>query len=241
MVKKILSMLVVLIGLFLIPLKAQANAAEPPIITIVISGVYDEVQGQLISDDVVIEGVVHHQKIETTIRFYRHTLFENQTLKDKVIFDLQLDDQHYEIEHPIMGMRYNQVYTLNKKAGVLETGKSLVRNVSLIGIRFLLTLLIEGLVFLLMKYRSKRTWLIFLLVNTITQGWLNFDITFNWQPHGYVLFGFVIMEIIILTIETIIYLATIKEGRKIKILFTSILANMLSMFLGGYLIMTLPL
>ncbi len=63
MVKRILSVFVVLCGLFLIPLKAQANAAEPPIITIVISGVYDEVQGQLISDDFVFEGVVHHQKI----------------------------------------------------------------------------------------------------------------------------------------------------------------------------------
>lgn len=241
MFKKIMVLGLGLAFIFLATLSVHANAAEPPVIIIVIEGIDLDLKAKLISEDIRIDGHVREHKIETTVSFFNSQLTPGQDLKDKVIFEIETKDKTYTIEQEIAGRQYNQTYTLDKKSGTLLSGKTLKRNLSLIGLRFGLTLLIEGIIFFLMGYRQKRTWIAFFVINIITQGWLNYDITFNWSPNAYVLLGFVFLEIIILTVESIFMLATAREGRKRKLLFTVVLANFISMFLGGYLLLEFPL
>ncbi len=238
---KILVAFIALFGVLLFPTQSQANSAEPPMITIIIEDVDLEVKAEMISNDTTLTGHVEEVKIETYIKFYHSDLPMNKPLEDRVVFIIETKNQNYEIEHVIESRDYNQVYTLNSQTNELMEGKSLTRNLKLIGMRLGLTLLIEAIIFFLLGYRKTRTWIVFLIINLITQGWLNYDISFNWQPHSYVLFSFVIMEILILIAELVMFMFAVKEGKKLKLALTVILANVTSLFVGGYLILTFPL
>src|SRR5690554_4413087 len=228
---KLLIAAIAIIGFVLFPTQTQANSAEPPMITIIIEDVNLDANANMIIGDYVLEGHVQEIKIETYIRFYQSDLPMDEEL-DNVIFMIETNDKNYEIQESIESREYNQVYTLDQESSELTQGKSLLRNLKFIGLRLGLTLAIEALVFFLLGYRKTRTWIIFLVVNLITQGWLNIDITFNWQPNSYVLFSFVIMEILILAAELIMFLLSVKEGKKLKLAFTVLIANISSLFIG---------
>jgi hypothetical protein len=223
------------------PLSTFANAAEPPIIIILIPDVGLDVKATIESEEAQLHGEVREKKFETYVRFYRHELQENESLSKNVVFVFDTNKGEIIIEHQFQSMSYNQLYTLDIKNKTLIKGKSLTRDLSLIGMRFGLTLLIEGSVFFLMAYKQARTWILLFVVNLLTQGSLNYSITMSWIDNGYILFGFVIMELLILVIEWIALLLLVKEGKKIKLWLTITLANILSLFLGGYLILNFPL
>lgn len=223
------------------PISALANAAEPPIIIILIPDAGLDVVATLKSNDILLNGEVREKKFETYVRFYRHGIEDNQTLLKSVVFAFNTNEGEIIVEYKLENMNYNQLYTLNIENQTLTEGKSLSRDLSLIGMRFGLTLLIEGLVFFLMGYRQTRTWILFFIVNLVTQGTLNYSITMSWTDNAYVLLGFVVLEMFILVIEWIALLLTVKEGKKLKLWLTITLANILSAFLGGYLILNFPL
>lgn len=238
---KVFITMIIMIGFFLFPTQAQANAAEPPMITIIIENNNLNAKAKMISGDLTLTGRIEEVKTETYIRFYQSDLPMDERFNDRVVFIIETNENTYEIEHVIATRQYNQVYTLNQKTSELNEGKSLSRNLTLIGMRLGLTLLIEALVFFLLGYRERRTWIVFLVVNLITQGWLNIDISFNWNPNSYVLFSFIIVEILILGAELFMFLFAVKEGKKSKLALTVFLANLSSLVLGGYLILTFPL
>lgn len=101
----------------------------------------------------------------------------------------------------------------------------------------LLTLLVEGLVFILFRFSIKKNWLPFLLINIFTQIILTAGITLGMLMAG--LFGafiiYLLAEIVIFIIEAILFAVILKEhsiGRRIAFVVT---ANFLS-FLTGILI-----
>jgi hypothetical protein len=57
---------------------------------------------------------------------------------------------------------------------------------------------------------------------------------------GYIIFGLVFAEIFIIIFELIAFLAAIKEYRW-RTVFHVIIANLLSLFAGGYIITVLPI
>ncbi len=246
MKKTILTFFVLAFTVLFFTQSVNANAAEPPVITIVIPTKDSSVFVTLESNDEVIEGYMSRIKNETYARFYNsqlpaeHDYTFAKTVTLTFYFKHGLDTESFSIEKNLESRSYNQVYTLDVENRTLMEGKSLSRNLSLIGMRLSLTLLIEGLVFYILGYRHKRTWIAFVLINLFTQGWLNFDITFNWQPNSYLIFSFVVMEILILLGEWIVFLLTVKEGKKLKLVFTVFLANVLSLFVGGYLLLNFP-
>ena len=65
--------------------------------------------------------------------------------------------------------RYNNLVTLDVAGKRLLYGQPWWRQPLLIFLRVSLTLVLEGLVFLIFGYRQKRSWLVFLLVNLVTQ------------------------------------------------------------------------
>jgi hypothetical protein len=234
------------IGLLMIlclafPLSAVANASEPPIIIILIPEVGLDVEATLESEEVVLYGEVREKKIETYVRFYRYDIEENKALSKNVVFVFDTNKGEVIVEYQLENLNYNQLYTLDIENQTLKEGKSLSRDLTLIGMRFTLTLLIEGLVFFLMGYRQARTWILFLIVNLLTQGSLNYSITMSWTDNAYVILGFVVIEFFIIVAEWIVLLLTVKEGKKLKLWLTITLANILSLFLGGYLILSFPL
>jgi hypothetical protein len=104
----------------------------------------------------------------------------------------------------------------------------------------MLTLLLEGIVFWLFGFRSRRSWIGFLVINLITQGVLNYLLSMFSPYNGYAIFGLVYYEFWIIIVESFAFGLFIREHRALRRVFYAIAANLASLFLGGYLILTLP-
>jgi hypothetical protein len=110
-----------------------------------------------------------------------------------------------------------------------------------VSLRIALTLLIEGIVFWLFGFRNKRSWIVFLAINLITQGALNIWLN-GFLPLGsYLVVSLVFGEILVFIAEIIVFLALVKEHRHRRTLLYVSTANFLSLFAGGYIITVLPI
>jgi len=105
--------------------------------------------------------------------------------------------------------------------------------------RVFLTLLIEGIIFLLFGFRKKRSWLVFTTVNLITQAGLNAMLT-GPDLSNYWIFGYLFGEIVVLAVELTALLTFVKEFRKGRVALYVITANMASLIIGGMVITYLP-
>ena len=244
--KKVMSIsLLILFSFFLFVINSKANSAEPPMVWILVPGTYERAEGVLIIDSKVVPGYVTNNKMETYIRFYYSSIpdFDHQKNLDgrNARFVITLDNHQYTISSDIRGYGYNGLYTLDLETMILIEGTTFKRNASLISLRLFSTLILEGFVFFLMGYRQRRTWMLFLLVNLITQGFLNILLNVGRPENFYIIFSLIVYEILIFIFEETTLLLSVKEGKKPKLFFTILLANLLSLFLGGWFIMNLPL
>jgi len=97
------------------------------------------------------------------------------------------------------------------------------------------------LYYYLFKYREKRSWLIFLIINLITQGALNIWVNTESHINGYIIFGLIIYESIVLLTEIIILPLLINEKKKIITASYVVIANITSLVLGGDIILKFPI
>jgi len=141
---------------------------------------------------------------------------------------------------------YNHLAVLNPdyEAGTAFLGSSsymVWRNVLLVVLRMSVTLIAEGVIFWLLSYRTRRSWLVFAVTNLATQLFLNITITGNYLAMGYWEIGFFVLEGLIFLTEAVVFAVLLKEGRALRGFFTAILANAVSLFCGWALLANLPL
>lgn len=245
MKKHVIILFVLLFSLMMFVSDTKANSAEPPMVWILIPGTYDHIDGVLVVDSIVIKGWVNENKTESYIRFYYGSIpdFNRQKEIDgsDATFFITLDNKQYMIQTDIRGSGYNDLYTFDVNNLRLIKGKTFARDATLISLRLFSTLILEGLVFFIMGYRAKRTWMLFLLVNLLTQGCLNILLNSDRPENVYMLFVLMIAEVAIILVEETVLLITVKEGKALKLFVTILLANLLSLFLGGWFILNLPL
>jgi hypothetical protein len=104
-----------------------------------------------------------------------------------------------------------------------------------------LTLLIEGIVFWLFRFKQKRSWIMFFAINLITQGALNTWLNSGGSPMpSYLIFSLIVGEFFVFITEMIALPILIKEHKKSYILAYAFLANLISLIVGGYIITVLP-
>ena len=115
------------------------------------------------------------------------------------------------------------------------------RNVLLAALRVSVTLIAEGVIFFLMTYRTRRSWIVFAAVNLVTQIFLNVTITGNYLAMGYWEIGFFFLEGLIFLTEAVLFAALLKEHPKLRGFVTAILANAVSLVCGWALLANLPL
>lgn len=107
---------------------------------------------------------------------------------------------------------------------------------------FLPTLVIEGVILWLFKFRQKRTWLIFLLVNFVTQLGLHLlcnslsSVPFadSYDSVGYYVLSLLIPEFLIFIVEAISYGVLIKEETSGRRVGCAACANAASFLLGFF-------
>lgn len=234
------SLLLIVLGIlvvFVMPMQIWANSAEPPSLVILVNDPPEDLSIVLISDEEMPEATVRKVAWEGYYAFYSRDLEK----EGRYVFQVSTGQDQFEWSPDEALQGYNNVYTLNVSEQVFTPGLYPLRTALLVSIRVALTLLIEGLVFLLFRFREKRSWMVFLAVNLITQGVLNI-----WLSNGgslmpsYLLIALVIGEVFVFGAEMIALPLLIKEHKKSRILVFAIVANLASLVVGGYIISVLP-
>ena len=235
--KAIIILLFICSLIMVIPRVTYANAAEPPSIVILINNPPKDLSISLITDEKQLEAKVRKVAWESYYIFYSSDMQAN----DNYIFRITTKDESFECTFNEELSRYNNVITLNMSTHKMKTGVYPFRSFLLICIRLIITLLIEGIIFWLFGFRKKRSWIIFLVINLITQGILNIYLN-NASSiiSTYLIFGLIFGEVFVFIAEIILFRSLIDEHKKRVVIYT-LLANLVSLVAGGYLIIYLPI
>ena len=236
--KKMIGILAIIITIWLRMISGLGNAAEPPIIWILIPSTTTQVEAFIQADDKVVAGFVRQEAAVTSIRFFRYDIVESGLTTDTVMLTLIVDGNPFTQPIELDTNQYNTIYTYDLHTQQLTLGTSTMRAWGLAAIRLGVTLAVEALVFLLFGYRHLRTWIAFLLINLLTQGTLNIAII-GFGPGG-ALFSFVFLEMLIFIFELFAFGFSVKEGNKVKLLAIVLLANAVSLIIGMNLLTRYP-
>jgi len=235
--KKILLLALVLILLSLVNTPVcYANSAEPPSILIIVPNAPTDLEISIETENV--KAYRTDKASESYYTFYSRNLksvdYTVKVTTGNRAFDIVLDT-------PLK--TYNNIFTLDLENQTLTPGKSISRSIRLVSLRVILTLLIEAIIFYLFGFRKKRSWLIFLIVNLITQGVLYIGLNNAFSPldNYMIIFRLVLAEILIFIVEIIVFLRLLKERSRGRTSAYVIVANLLSLVLGGFLITVLPI
>jgi len=218
-----------------------ANSLEPPSIIIIVNNAPSDMDVKLNIGDKIIDSVRTDKVIESYFSFYSYEFVNNTDKYNNYTIEMTIGNNKSTIKFEKPLKSYDNIYTLDYKEGTIKTGKAPIRAVKLIGLRVILTLIIEAIVFFLFGFRKKRSWTIFLIVNLITQGVLNILLNTSTPINSYLIIGLLFGEIIILILELIAFLVLINEQSKLKTAIYVVVANLLSLVVGGYLITNLPI
>ena len=249
---------------------ASANSAEPPRLIIIVSQPpedltislrFEDETGTLVAtfplDKTQKAWEVRYAFYGSSIMFADVTQSPYKTATLVVSFDGVI--QEYPVEDLLMGGRYNNVLSLDIGKEVITDGQTFARSASLVSMRVVLTLLIEGLIFFLFGFRQRRSWITFFIVNIITQGALNIALNMSYLdstaevwfrglntiPQILLVFIFynlalIFYEILIFIAEIVVFTIFVKEHKKSRTICFVLLANLCSLIIGGVLITLLP-
>jgi len=242
MTKKLSAFIVAVLLIFVLPVSVSANSAEPPGMTIIVENAPNDIclTLELVKEP---ESEIYVQKAqqnwETYFRLYYH--LESGTL-DGAVIRVESSKKSFSCSLPEdMPSRYNNLLTLDFETQTLTFGQRWWRQPMLTAVRVTLTLLAEGLIFFAFGFRNKRSWIVFLLVNLLTQGWLNYIINSSAFSNGYWLIGLYLAEFVIFIAEAVAFPLATKELKKWQCLLYALAANAASLIVGLLLINHLPI
>ncbi len=248
--KKIILLMLAALLICTIPLAGMANSAEPPGLTVIMKSAPADLEAEVISGN--IGRIFRVDKFgESYFQIYIGHLYtdDGSPLGRDLVEDLEInfhndtEESTFKIKLSDFGT-YSGTVTFDFRTGEVHNGKLLSRTVFLIVMRVVLTLLIEGLILLLFRFRQKRTWLIFLLMNLITQGALSYLMNrFGGQDGGYFVYTLLflgIVEVAIMAFELIVFAFAAKERKAWQRIVYVLVANVVSWVFGGVLITYFP-
>lgn len=224
---------IVVLLVFLFLSTVNANSAEPPSILIMVSNAPKDLE-ITIGEDIVTK------RTDKVIESYFTSYSRELRNIDEYYLNANYGGDSFRIDFNEPLNKYFNVYTLNLKNQTLIEGKSLARSITLVSLRVTLTLILEAFVFFLLGFRERKFWIAFLLINLITQGGLNIWLNSFMPMRGYLIIALVFGEVLIFVAELIGFSLFVNEQRKLKVILHVLLANLLSLILGGYIITVLP-
>lgn len=230
-------LVIVLAVICLTPATGYSNSAQPPALVVIMKNAPEDAAISLVTkaDLVVVP------KSRTAWESYY--VFYHQDIDTGSEMTLLVSGNGAGYEQTV-GKQYlngyNSVITLDFAAQTITEGKLLSRSILLIGMRLFFTLVIESLAFFLFGFREKRSWMVFLAMNLLTQGMLNIALNGGAPLAVHLMFQLIIMECWVFVAETVGALLLIKEHSCLRRVAFVLTANLLSLALGGYLITVLP-
>lgn len=221
----------------ILPITATANSAEPPSLVILVNNPPDDLSIVLVSGKSRPEATVRRVAWEEYYVFYLRDMQGD----GEYTFRVTTKGESFECTLGGLLQRYNNIVTLDLSDQELTPGKYPFRSALLVSIRLLLTLLLEAGIYWLFGFRQKRSWLIFIAINIVTQGILNI-----WLNSGgplmpnYLILSLIFGEVFVFAAEMIAFPICIKEHKRSRSLIYAFTANLISLIAGGYIISVLP-
>ena len=246
----------------LFALPVLANSAEPPCLTIVVVSAPDDLELSLVDESGAEAYQLRKRQSvrgwETYFRFtYSHVTIPGKESEaddvdlSKLRLAVTADGNTTYLDLPDQTFaHYNNVLLLDlselkqfpdafPSQYMLRSDLYAGRMVLIIGMRVILTLLIEGILFWAFGYKEKHSWGVFLCFNAMTQLVLNLLLG-GASMDSYVLFGYYLIEAGIVVFEALAYWNTLKENRGRSIPY-ALCANAASLVIGALMIENLPL
>lgn len=225
----------------LLPVIASANSAEPPAILVVVNNAPNDLalEAELNGEFVPMQKSTVGWESYYKLHYFDYPSAAEHGDAPTALRVTQSGDVR-RISFPAELSYYNNVFTLDLSNMTLREGTLPLRSVLLVALRVVLTLALEGAVFYLFRFREKRSWAAFFIINLITQGLLNVAINGGSISGGYMLLSLILLEILIVIVEIPAFLIAVNEGKWWKRLLYVLSANLLSLILGGILITYLP-
>lgn len=242
MKKKMSALIFALLLILTLPVSVSANAAEPPGMIIIVEGAPEDITLTLeLAGDPEYE--VHIQQVKKNWEVYFRIYYPPEpSILDGAVIRVESGENIFACPIPADAKRsYNNLLTLSYEAQTLTIGQRWWRQPVLTAVRIMLTLLVEGLIFFAFGFRNKRSWIVFLLVNLVTQGWLNYIINGSAFSSGYWLIGLYLAEFVVFNAEAIVFLLFVKEKEKWQRPLYAVVANAASLIVGILLINHLPI
>ncbi len=263
MKKKAFAFLAALVLALTLPVTVLANSAEPPRLSVIVLNPPKDLELSLVftlGDEAEPVEAEAQQ-----LAWEGYYLFRPASFPDFWDWDSSPEDMTVELlastggnclSIPIdnstlaegTGAYYNNLCVLDLSAGTLTPGAPWWRQPLLVALRVALTLVLEGLVFLLFGYRQRRSWLVFLLVNLVTQFAVNLMILTNGAPMyssgGRGLLFWLLytpMELLVLLAEMLAFAKLLQERTKGRAVLYAAAANLVSWGVGGAALTYLPL
>ncbi|MBE6614160.1 MAG: hypothetical protein E7631_02510 [Ruminococcaceae bacterium] len=242
--RTILTFFTAVLLVLLCTLPAFANATEPPCFTILVNGAPEDLQITVVTPEGVRQEL-HPVKRgwESYFSFYYYMDGNYLEREDVISFMLEVSTkgENYAFEIPDDIRQYNTIFHLDLSAGTLKEAVLAGRNALLVAMRVSITLVTEGMVLWLFGYRTKRTWIVFLAVNLVTQTLLNLSVTGVIPPDGYWWFALIFGEILIFLAEATLFTLLFREKGRPLAALVSLCANGISLAAGAWILSGLPL
>ncbi|MCL1864751.1 MAG: hypothetical protein FWF73_02955 [Spirochaetes bacterium] len=235
--------IVLLISIMLTPI-VFANAAEPPLLTIMVIFPPDDLTLSIRSADgsntKAVKLYKNQKAWEAYYRFFRWMEDAHMPSLEGAVLVVQSNDKNFECLLPEFAFkRYNNLLILNLANESITEDQSPARSILLVSMRVILTLIIEGLIFFAFGYRNKASWIAFVVINLLTQGTLNM-VFIGPILSSYFIFGFIFLEFFIFIIEMAAFPFILKEHKKKRAAAYALTANLASLILGCILLSCLP-
>lgn len=216
---------------------ALANAAEPPGLTVIVNDPPENLTLTLkfgSGESALL--VPEHRFWEGQYRFFYGSIPGSKQLKNATLI-VNWSDGAAEFPIPQEYLGYDNQVTLDLKTNELIQGQNPWRAPLLAAMRVILTLIIEGAIFFAFGYRTKQSIKLVLITNLISQTTLNIIFI---GAEGYWFLMYILVEIVVFTLESLIYKDWLAEhGQKRAVLY-ALTANAASLILGGWMISSLP-
>lgn len=230
---------IIFISIFIltcIPSISYGNAAEPPSILIIVPNAPNDLEISMEVEGDIIKARKTDKIIEKYYTFYRGEMSAVSHYK----LNIKAEDIDYQlaIDEPVKS--YNNIYSLDLDSKTITPGKLPLRSAKLVGMRVILTLMIEAMIFWMFAFRDKKSWIAFLVINLITQGGLNIWLNGFSPVASYIVLSLIFGEIIIFIVEAFSFSMFVKEHSNLRKILYVLLANILSLVAGGYIITMLP-
>lgn len=215
-----------------------ANSAGPPGITIISGDGPDDLEVFFVMD-----GVEYKTEVMSKIgeKYYVDYDQIGYGIKlEKVIF--RSSEKYFEVDMTRVKIKYDNLFTLDFDKETLTEGKSTTRTIILTSLRVVLTLIIEGIIFYKFGYRKVYSWIMFFIINLLTQGYLNISLnTISPVDFGYMMSIMLVMfEFVILISELVLFAVFLRERKVRFTLLFVLLANAASLMVGLFLFPMLP-